>query len=259
MPEVFAGTDRISYNIAGPADAPAVLLAHSIGTTRELWEGQVRELAAAFRVIRYDARGHGESSAPAGDYTLEQMGHDALAVLDAVGAERAHVVGLSLGGLTAMWLGVHAPARVTRLVLANTAARVGTSERWTDRIAQVRAGGMAAIAEASMPRWFSEAFRTRHENTVAAYRTCLAGCSSIGYIGCCAALRDADLRDDIAGIAAPTLIVAGEHDQTTTLADADIMRTRIPGATMVTLPVAHLSNVEQPAAFNRTVRQFLEA
>jgi 3-oxoadipate enol-lactonase len=259
MPETLVGTDRISYDLAGPVGAPGVLLLHSIGTTRDLWEAQARELASSYRVIRYDARGHGGSSAPAGDYTLEQLGGDALAVLDAVRVGRAHVVGLSLGGLTAMWLGVHAPARVGRLVLANTAARVGTAERWVERIAQVRAGGMAGIVEPTMMRWFSDSFRAQQPATVDAYRVMLAGCSPIGYAGCCAALRDADVRDAITGIAAPTLIIAGDQDQATTLADAEGMRSRITGATMVTLPAAHLSNLEQPTAFTEAVRQFLEA
>lgn len=259
MSDVLVGSAHISYDVSGLTDGPVVLLAHSIGTTRALWEAQGRELASGYRVIRCDARGHGGSSAPAGDYTLEQLGGDALAVLDAVGVERAHVVGLSLGGLTAMWLGVHAPARVGRLVLANTAARVGTAERWVERIAQVRAGGMAGIVEPTMMRWFSDSFRAQQPAMVDAYRVMLAGCSPIGYTGCCAALRDADLRDDLAGIAAPTLIIAGDQDQATTLADADVMRRRIAGATMVTMPAAHLSNLEQPTAFTAAVRQFLEA
>jgi 3-oxoadipate enol-lactonase len=258
MPEALVRTDHISYDLAGPDDGAVVLLSHSIGTSRDLWGAQVRELASRYRVVRYDARGHGGSAAPAGDYTLDQLGGDALAVLDAQGIERAHVVGLSLGGLTALWLGVHAPARVGRLVLANTAARVGTAERWVERIAQVRAKGMAAIVEATMMRWFSDSFRGQQAATVSVYREMLASCSPVGYAGCCAVLRDADLREDIAGITAPTLIIAGDQDQATTLVDAEVMRSRIPGAALLTLPAAHLSNVEQPAAFTGAVRQFLE-
>jgi 3-oxoadipate enol-lactonase len=259
MPEAIVGADRISYEVAGPGDGPVVLLAHSIGTTRMLWDGQAAALADAWRVVRYDARGHGGSSAPSGDYSIEQLGRDALAVLDAIGVERAHVVGLSLGGMTAMWLAVHAPERIGRVVLANTAARIGTSERWVERIAQVRSGGMAAIVDQAISRWFSPAFHAQDPATIAAYRHLLLGCSAVGYAGCCAVLRDADLREAIANIAAQTLIVAGDHDLATTTADADVMRARIPNATLMTLPAAHLSNVEQPAAFTQAVRQFLEA
>jgi 3-oxoadipate enol-lactonase len=257
MPELVIGTDHISYDIAGPAEAPVVLLSHSIGTTRELWQPQLAALAHAFRVIRYDARGHGRSSAPPGDYTLDQLGTDAIAILDALGVPRAHVVGLSLGGLTAMWLGLHAPERVGRLVLANTAARIGTRERWDERIAQVRAGGVEAVVDLAISRWFSNAFRARAGETVAAYRRLLSGCSPAGYAGCCAVLRDADLRDDITRITAPTLIIAGDQDQATTTTDAELMRARIPRAQLVSISAAHLSNVEQPAAFTQAVLEFL--
>ena len=257
MPDAVIGTDHLGYDIEGPPDAPVVLLSHSIGTTRELWQPQRAALAQTFRVIRYDARGHGRSSASPGEYTLAQLGADALAILDAAGVARAHVVGLSLGGLTAMWLGVHAPDRVDRLVLANTAACIGVPERWTERIAQVQAGGLDAVADLAIARWFSESFRARDGETVAAYRRLLAGCSPLGYAGCCAVLRDADLRDAIARIAASTLIIAGEQDQATTPADAELMRARIPQARLVSLPTAHLSNVEQPAAFTQAVLGFL--
>ena len=126
------------------------MLSNSIGTTRELWARQIEAFASVYRVIRYDARGHGESGVPAGEYTLEQLGGDALAILDAEGIASAHVCGLSLGGITAMWLGVHAPERVTSLVLANTAARIGSVESWTERLALVRSGGMAAVAQRAM-------------------------------------------------------------------------------------------------------------
>lgn len=257
MPDVAISTDHISYDIEGPPEAPVVLLAHSIGTTRELWQPQRAALAKAFRVVRYDARGHGRSSAPSGDYALDRLGTDAITILDALGVRRAHVVGLSLGGLTAMWLGLHAPERVGGLVLANTAARIGVPERWEERIAQVQAGGVEAVVDLAIGRWFSEAFRAREGDTVAAYRRLLAGCSPAGYAGCCAVLRDADLRDDIARIGAPTLIIAGDQDQATTLADAELMRARIPHARLLTLSAAHLSNVEQPATFTQAVLEFL--
>src|SRR5262245_8776811 len=134
---VESGGARISYSVDGPLDRPALLFINSIGTTRDLWRAQMPALVGTYRVIRYDARGHGSSSAPAGNYSIEQLGRDALAILDAEGTQRAHICGISLGGLTAMWLGVNAPERVSSLVLANTAARIGTLQSWTDRIALV--------------------------------------------------------------------------------------------------------------------------
>ena len=160
----------ISYATEGAPGAPALLLINSIASTRDLWARQLEAFASAYRVIRYDARGHGQSSDPPGDYTIEQLGRDALAILDDAGAGTAHVCGISLGGLTAMWLGIHAPDRVRSLVLANTAARIGTVESWTERMALVREQGMTAVAELTIPRWFSPGFRERDPETVHAFR-----------------------------------------------------------------------------------------
>ena len=248
----------LAYATSGPADAPVLLLSHALGATSALWDPQLAPFSSAFRVIRYDTRGHGSSGAPAGEYTIDRLGRDALAVLDAAGAERAHVCGLSLGGLTAMWLAVHAPQRVGRLVLASTAARIGTPDRWSERVRQVRAGGMDAIADAAMPRWFTEDFRRREPETVARHRAMVASCSPVGYTGGCAALRDTDLREAIRRIDAPTLVVSGTADPVTTPDDAIEMCARIPGARMVTFDTAHLPNVEQADRFSGAVREFLE-
>jgi 3-oxoadipate enol-lactonase len=255
---VRSGDATISYDVDGPADAPAIIFINSIGTTRELWRRQVTALDTTYRVIRYDARGHGRSSVPAGDYTIEQLGRDALAVLDAAGAATAaHVCGISLGGLTAMWLAVHAPASVARLVLANTAARIGTMDSWTERIALVREHGMAAAAARAIPLWFTEAFRARDPDTVDAFRAMLQACPAEGYLGCCAALRDEDLRDAIAAIRCPVLAIGGTHDNPTPLSGMELIRDRIPGARLVTLEAAHLSNVEQADAFTSALLEFL--
>jgi 3-oxoadipate enol-lactonase len=249
----------LHYRTQGPRDATPVLLMNALGTTMDLWADQAKRLKQTFRVIRYDTRGHGGSAAPAGDYTLDELGEDALRVLDAVGADTAHVCGISLGGLTAMWLAIYQPSRVRSLVLADTAARVGTAERWNDRIAKARAEGMAAIADLNMPNWFTPAFRERNPETVARFHDMVASCSREGYIGCCAALRDADLRPIIKGVRAPTLVIAGEQDPSTTVADAEFIAREIPGATLVTLPAAHLANVECVGLFSQHLESFLTA
>ena len=246
------------YEISGPAEAPHVLLSHALGATADLWAPQMAALSRAFRVIRYDTRGHGRSGVPAGEYTIDRLGLDALAVLDAAGAERAHVCGLSLGGLTAMWLAVRAPQRVGRLVLASTAARIGTVDGWTERVRQVRTIGMGAIADAAMPRWFSEDFRRREPETVARHRAMVAVCSADGYSGACAALRDADLREAIRDIGAPALVISGTADPVTTPGDGAETCARIRGARLVTLEAAHLPNVEQSDAFSAAVVEFLK-
>jgi 3-oxoadipate enol-lactonase len=251
---------NLNYTVEGRTDpdAPVVLFAHSIGTSRDLWLPQIPAFASAYRIVRYDARGHGGSPVPEGEYSIDALGRDALEVLDAVGVARAHVVGLSLGGLTAMWLAINAPDRVGRIVLANTAARIGTRAQGEERIAIVRANGLATVAHLAMPRWFSTDFRARDGDTVERYRSLLASCAPHGYIGCFAVLRDTDLRDDLPRISAPTLIIAGTHDPATTVADAELLRDRIPGARMIELPTAHLSNIEQPEAFSSAVLDFLE-
>lgn len=247
----------LAYRLDGPPAEAALLLSNSLGSTADMWAEQMAPLAVRLRVIRYDTRGHGESDAPHGDYTIEQLGRDALAVLDAVGAERAHVCGLSLGGVTAMWLGVHAAARVQSLVLASTAARIGSPQMWNERIRQVRTAGTESIADAVMARWFTEGFRRARPDLVSTYRAMLASCSADGYAGCCAALRDADLREDILHITAPTLVIAGESDPATPPSDGEAIRSRISGARMVTLHASHLANVEQPDAFNENVLTFI--
>ena len=269
-----AGTLR--YRVDGPADAPAVLMSNSLGTTLELWDAQVEEWSRTCRVIRYDTRGHGKSSVgrataphragamgtpPSGppEYTIDDLGRDAVAVLDAAGAKTAHVCGISLGGLTAMWLGVNAPDRVHALIVANTAARVGTAERWTERVAKLRSEGMGAMADLARENWFTERFRREHPDVVQRFHAMVAACPPDGYAGCCAALRDADLRADITGIRARTLVVGGDQDPSTPLAGSEEIQRSIAGARLVVFPCAHLSNVERAEEFSQEGVAFLGA
>jgi 3-oxoadipate enol-lactonase len=255
----MSGGARIDYSVAGPPSAPPLLFINSIATTRELWARQVSPCAKPFRVITYDARGHGLSQATVGDYTIEQLGRDALAILDEVGAESAHVCGISLGGITAMWMGVHAPRRVKSLVLANTAARIGSVEMWTERIAFVRQQGMGALAEMTMPRWFTETFRSQEPQTVYGFKSMIEKCSKDGYLGCCAALRDEDLREAIAAIHCPVLAIAGSVDVATPPAALQFIHERIAGSRLLTLDAAHLTNVEKHEAFNQALLGFLHS
>jgi len=248
---------RIDYSMAGAASAPTLLFINSIATTRELWARQVPRLAKSFRVITYDARGHGFSQVTAGDYTIEQLGRDALAVLDDAGAETAHVCGISLGGITAMWMGVHAPRRIRSLVLANTAARIGSVEMWSERIAFVKQQGMATLADLTMPRWFTEGFRAREPHTIEQFRSMIAACSQDGYLRCCAALRDEDLREAISGIACPVLCIAGNSDPATPPEALQFIHERIAGSRLVRLDAAHLTNVEQHEAFTHALTEFI--
>jgi len=248
---------RIHYRVDGPDDAPPVLLSNALGSTLDMWFPQVEQLHSTFRLIRYDTRGHGGSSVPGGEYTLEELGEDAMHVLDAVGVEEAHICGLSLGGLTAMWLGVYQPSRVRGLIVADTAARIGTNERWAERVAKARTEGMTAIADLNMGNWFTDAYREQEPETVARIHRMIAACHPDGYIGCCAALRDADLRNVIDRVHATTLVIAGNHDPSTTLADAEFISQHIPDATLLTLDAAHLSNVECASRFTHHLDTFV--
>lgn len=248
---------RLSYRVDGNPRGEALLFSNSLGTTHELWQPQLDALSSSFRIIRYDTRGHGASEAPAGSYTIDMLGLDALALLDAAGADRAHVCGLSLGGLTAMWLGVHAPDRIRSLILSSTAARIGSVSMWEERIAQVNAAGVAALADAAMGRWFTAGYRAAHPEIVSVYHRMLGATPADGYVGCCAAIRDADLRGAITSVVAPTLVIAGREDPVTPPSDAEDMRARIAGARVEILDAAHIANVEQAAAFNHLVSSFV--
>ena len=199
---------RLDYAVSGPDDAPPLVLSNSLGSDRGMWDAQADALARRYRLLRYDTRGHGASDAPTGDYSLARLARDLLTLMDHAEIARAHVAGVSLGGLTAMWLGVHAPDRVDRLVLANTAARIGSVPMWTERMRLVETGGLAAIADATMDRWFTAGFRAARPEAVDRIRATLEAVPVSGYLGCCAALRDSDLRDDMARVRARS---AGDH------------------------------------------------
>lgn len=250
---------RLWFQIEGKEDAPTLLFSNSLGTDLGLWDSQVPDLAERFRIVRYDTRGHGKSDAPEGPYTLDWLGRDALAVLEASGSETASVIGLSLGGMTAMWLGANAPHKVDRLVLANTAAQLGPPSLWEDRIAAVTASGMGAVTESVLERWFTNAFRASHPQEVERIRRMLDATAPQGYAGCCAAIRDMDLREDIERIAVPTLIICGSVDPATPPVKAQEIARHVEGAKLITLQAAHLSNIEQPEAFNAALEAFLSA
>ncbi|HEY0779244.1 MAG TPA: 3-oxoadipate enol-lactonase [Gemmatirosa sp.] len=252
---------RLAYRLDGPEGAPVLLLVNSLGTALEMWTPQMAAFTAHVRVLRYDARGHGASDAPPGAYSLDRLGRDAVELLDAVGVERVHVCGLSLGGMVAQWLGVRAPERVDRLVLACTAAYLGPPAGWEQRIAMVRQEGMEALVAPVLGRWFTPAFRARAPEAVAPVHDMLLATPPDGYAGCCAALRDADLRPTTSLIACPVRLIAGVHDPVTPPERSDeiasALHGRAAGAEVVRLDAAHLANVEQPDAFARAVVAFL--
>ena len=259
MPFIEADNAPIHYRVEGLAGAPVVVLSHSLGTTLGMWDPQMPALTERFRVLRYDSRGHGQSAVTPGPYTIERLGRDVITLLDGLGMQRAHFCGLSMAGMLGMWLGAHAPERVERLVLCNTAARIGSPEFWNSRIENIRKSGMEPIAAAVVGRWFTPAFQERLPDTVGLMRRMLVETPAEGYAGCCAAIRDADLREALARIHARTLVIAGSHDAATPPADGRFLAERIPGARYVELAAAHLSNIEAPERFTADLITFLSA
>jgi 3-oxoadipate enol-lactonase len=256
MPIAEINGTRINYELSGDEDLPLVVFSNSLGTNLTVWDEQVGALGG-FRALRYDTRGHGQSAVMAGDYSIEMLGRDVLALLDFLDIDRAAFCGLSLGGFIGQWLGAHAPQRFSKLVLANTAAKLGTEQGWNQRIQEVRSGGIAAIADGVLSRWFTEPFRRVHPDRVAWVKEMLLSTPADGYASCCAAVRDMDLRADTERITVPTLVIAGSADPVASVADAEFLREHIDGVRMTLLPAAHLSSVEARDAFNQALLAFL--
>jgi 3-oxoadipate enol-lactonase len=251
--------DGVRLHVEADPDSgkPPLIFSNSLGTSLAMWDRQFEEAERSFRVIRYDTRGHGRSEAPKGPYSMERLGRDVVGILDALRIEHALFCGLSLGGMTGMWLGTNASSRFPRLALCNTAARMPLPENMRKRAATVRADGMGAIADLVVSIWLTEGFRQRDPDTVSEIRSGLLATSAEGYAYCCEAIADMDQEASIAAISAPTLVVVGSQDQSTPPSRGALLHRSIAGSRLVTLDAAHLSNIEQPAAFNQAVFGFL--
>lgn len=256
MPFADLGELKAHYELSGEGEA-VLMFSNSLGTDFSMWEPQLAELEKQFRILRYDTRGHGKSSVTPAEYRIEQLGRDVLGLLDVLRIDRVHFCGLSMGGMIGIWLGVHAPSRLRRLVLCNTAARIGSQEMWNARIATVHKEGMNPVAAAVIERWFTPGFRAAAPDKVATAQRMLENTSPEGYAACCAAIRDMDQRDEVSRIKVPTLVIYGANDSVIPLADAQFLTQRIKGAEEVELAAAHLSNVEQAEAFTQAVGNFI--
>lgn len=258
MPFVTVDNCRLFYRLEGAAGNPVLVLSHSIGTDLGMWAPQVPDLLPHFQLLRFDTRGHGASNAPPGEYSIERLGRDALGLADALGISKFAFCGLSMGGAIGQWLAVHARERVTSLVLANTSPQFIPRSTWEDRMQKVKAGGMAAIADLAMGRLFCAETLARRDPYAMSVRSVLLGTDPTGYVGCCAALRDADHRPMLRQIQTPTLVISGDKDLPTPWAGhGEILAREIPGARVVHLPAAHLSNIERPRSFTAALLDFL--
>lgn len=259
MPNTAANGASINYEISGRSDGPWLMFSNSLGTDLGMWDAQAEALGRDFRILRYDTRGHGQSEAPDGDYSFDELGRDVLAVMDAAGVDKAYFCGLSMGGVTGMWLGVNAPERFEKLVLCNTGAKIGDAETWQQRIDTVLASGMNVLVDAVVDRWFTKRFQEASPAAVDRIRVMILATPAAGYAGCCGALRDIDLREAIKAIQLPTLVIAGQHDPATPVEIAEEIQAAISGSHLAVLDAAHLSNIEQEADFNETLSTFLKA
>ena len=257
---ITANGISIHYTLNGPASAPVVTLSHSLATNLSMWEPQAAALAARYRVLRYDTRGHGGTDAPAGPYSLDQLAEDAVALLHRLGVERTHFVGLSMGGMIGQMLALKSPGMLRSLVLCDTSSRVPAEARpvWDERIRVAAAEGMEPHVEPTLNRWFTAPFIAQHPETVERVRAMIRETEPQGYIGCCHAIKALDLTDRLAAVSVPTLIVVGEDDPGTPVAAARAIHERIKGSELVILTSAsHLSNIEQAGAFSESVMTFL--
>lgn len=257
MAESADGTG-IAWAGFGNAAHPPIVLAHSLGLNSSMWASQVEDLADRFHVIVFDMRGHGRSEVPPPPYSIESLGVDLIAVIDAAQQARVHLCGISLGGHLTLWMAVNHPDRLISAVPCNTSAKVGTVESWEERIAAVLEHGITGVAETTATRWFSPGFSERHTDRYEAAVATLRSTEAKGYIGCSAALAHSDLRASMGAIDLPVHVVGGEQDVSTPPSEATWIHERVAGSQLTIFEnSAHLTNIERPEAFTSLVADFV--
>jgi len=259
MPFAKLPDAQIHYEWRGTEHLPTLVFSNSLGTNLHMWDSQMEEFSKHFHVLRYDTRGHGQSSVTPGPYTIDQLSWDVVRLLDVLQQDRVRFCGLSMGGMIGMFLGGNAPNRFHKLVLCNTAAKIGTAETWNTRIQTVQTSGMKAVAGAVVERWFTPGFRASHLAEIQPVLAMLQTTNPEGYVACCAAVRDMDQRQLLGNTRVPCLVIAGTSDPATPPEEGRFVAASIPGAKYSELPAAHLSNIEARDDFNRHVLQFLLA
>jgi 3-oxoadipate enol-lactonase len=248
---------RIAYFVSGRPWRPSLVLTHSLGSDHNMWDPQVEALKDQYYIVAIDNLGHGESDAPTGDYTVTDLAAAVTAVADAAELERFHYCGLSVGGITGLQLATHHGDRLLSLTLCNTGAKIGSPELWNERIQTARTSGMSALVDAVIARWFSHDFAQREPERFARARATLLATDPDGYAGVCAALRDADLRDDVGSITVTTLVIGGENDEAAPIEQSRWLHDQIAGSRLVELSAAHLSNLDRDSEFTAALSQFL--
>ena len=253
MPKFTSNDAEINYQTFGDASQPAIIFSNSLGTQFNMWQPQISFFEKKFYVICYDTRGHGASSAPQGPYSIEQLGTDVVHLLDHLNIEKASFCGISMGGLTGQWLAIHHPERFNHVIVCNTAAKIGQEQAWNDRAQLVREQGLKPIAETAASRWFTEPFIRSNTAIVESLSNDLGAGSPEGYASCCEALAKADLRADLKTITVPVLIIAGQQDPVTTVADAQYLVNQMPNSQLIEINASHISNIECPENFSHAL------
>ena len=249
---------EINYRLDGNENLPTLILSNSLTTNFHLWEEQVPSFTDHFRVLRYDNRGHGGSSSPKGEYSIDDIGNDILLLMDHLDINKASLCGISLGGMVAMWLGIHAGNRVDKLIVCNSSSDLSPPDPWQERIKMVNSQGMPSIVDAGLARFLSEKFRESNSPKIGLLKSMMTTCEVSGYSGCCAAVRDMNLTSQLSQINNPTLIIASELDPSTPVSHSEIINREISGSKLTVIEgVAHLSNIEKPDEFNKAVLDFL--
>lgn len=250
----------IRYLLEGPPGAPVVTFSHSLGANLHSWEAQANALSGRYRVLRYDVRGHGGTAAPPGPYSLDLLAGDLRGLLAALGIERTHLVGLSLGGMIGQVVALEHPGLLASLTLCDTTSRVPAEARplWAERIAAALRDGMGPLVEPTLERWLTPAFRRKRPEDARQIGEMIRTTPVAGYVGCCHAIAGLDLTERLVAIRVPTLVLVGEEDPATPVAVAEVLHRGIPDSELMVLPGArHLANVEQGEAFTAALLRFL--
>ncbi|MGH6858304.1 MAG: alpha/beta fold hydrolase [Methylocella sp.] len=259
MTGITIAGETFNVIIEGDENREVLMLSNPMGTNLHIWVLQVPALAKHFRIVRYDSRGHGASVANQGPYSVEGHGRDALAIMDALGIETAHWLGLSMGSIVGLWLLVYARERIGRAVLASTAAQIPGPDRWNNRIQSARDTGMNGVAMAAAERWFTKTFRDANPEKVEAVTEMIRTTPLHGYLAACAAIRDVDQREAIRSIRNKVLVISGRHDPSPPPGMGALVASSIAGAKFVTLEASHMSNIEDEANFTKAAVEFLTA
>ncbi|MFV5697375.1 3-oxoadipate enol-lactonase [Flavobacterium sp. ZT3R17] len=235
-----------------------LVFSNSLGTDLTMWDKQIELLGQEFNMLRYDTRGHGKSEVAEGEYSIEMLGNDVLDLLDSLKIEKVNFCGLSIGGLTGQWLGIHAPERLNKLILCNTAVKIGNAEGWNTRIETVQKNGLDSIVSGTQERWFTPEFVSENKNEVEAVLAMFVQTPLSGYSSCCAAVRDADFTDQVSKIPVPTLIISGTEDLVTTVKEGDFLMEKISNSLLAALKTAHISNIEKADDFTKLLIEFIK-